>query len=963
MIKNPDFSLGQRWISDTEADLGLGVITECQGRQVSIVFPASDEKRIYAKDSAPLTRVTYKPGDKITHHEGWSMVVESTTEAKGYLTYKGRRTESDEVCSLGEVDLTSVANFNHPKDRLFSAQIDGDNWFQLRAATLEHLRIQQSLSIRGLMASRTNLIPHQLYIANEVASRYAPRVLLADEVGLGKTIEAGLIISKQIISGLAARVLIIVPDSLVHQWLVEMLRRFNLHFSLFDEERCEAETAMADEGETINPFDTAQLVLCSLSLLANSESITQHAAAAKWDICVVDEAHHLEWHEDAVSPEYRAVETIAAQTKGLLLLTATPEQLGVDGHFARLRLLDRERFPSLQKLLAEEKEYVVINQLVQSLLNPTLISSYDRNSDCFSAIKSLLNAEQAEALYALVGVPAAFQEKVTEIVRQLIDHHGTSRILYRNTRSAIEGFPDRLVTGIALDLPELYHSLQQTVDSTDFSVLTPEQKFRADDWCSSDPRALWLAEFLRTNKQQKVLVICHYADTALALEEFLQLRMGFKTAVFHENLSLINRDRAAAYFADLEEGAQVLVCSEIGSEGRNFQFASQMVMFDLPLDPDLLEQRIGRLDRIGQQNTIEIYVPYFRASGQEILYRWYHEGLNAFNEICTSGPTLFAEFKSSLYETLTSAHYDGLEMLIQHCQRRSAEIKKVLEEGRDQLLEMHSFDKGAALKLIDEIIKNEQSHALKKYMERVFLLYGLNYDVHSAHTFYVYPGEHTSIEHFPELPEEGATITYSRETALSREDLPYITWEHPMVTGSIDMILSGDKGNTALITINHSPFQPGSLLVETLFTLSCIAPPHLQIGRYLPITVIRVLMDSNGKDVSTVMELETINQAARKVQKHLRQEVVKHQKDIINKLLDMSCEIATQQISAIQNAALTKMLQEQTGEIKRLVALKEINPNIRNEEIDFLKNQTMSIHEHIKNAQLKMEAIRIIVPT
>lgn len=117
-------------------------------------------------------------------------------------------------------------------------------------------------------------------------------------------------------------------------------------------------------------------------------------------------------------------------------------------------------------------------------------------------------------------------------------------------------------------------------------------------------------DYLLANRNEKVLVICAKADTALQLEQVLREREAIRAAVFHEGLSIIERDRAAAYFASEEEGAQVLLCSEIGSEGRNFQFASQLVMFDLPFNPDLLEQRIGRLDRIGQMHDIQIMVPY-----------------------------------------------------------------------------------------------------------------------------------------------------------------------------------------------------------------------------------------------------------------------------------------------------------------------------------------------------------------
>ncbi|MGU0042421.1 SNF2-related protein [Escherichia coli] len=139
----------------------------------------------------------------------------------------------------------------------------------------------------GLRGQRTSLIPHQLNIAHDVGRRHAPRVLLADEVGLGKTIEAGMILHQQLLSGAAERVLILVPETLQHQWLVEMLRRFNLRFALFDDERY-AEA----QHDAYNPFDTEQLVICSLDFARRSEQHLEHLCEAEWDLLVVDEAHH-----------------------------------------------------------------------------------------------------------------------------------------------------------------------------------------------------------------------------------------------------------------------------------------------------------------------------------------------------------------------------------------------------------------------------------------------------------------------------------------------------------------------------------------------------------------------------------------------------------------------------------------------------------------------------------------------
>ncbi|MEJ2590506.1 MAG: SNF2-related protein, partial [Candidatus Thiodiazotropha sp.] len=335
-----DFFPGQRWISDTESELGLGTVVEQAGRRVRLRFAAAQEERVYALDGAPLTRVAFATGDRIENRHGLRLRVEQVIERDHLLIYQGTA-EDGSVQQLPESDLSDSLRISQPRDRLLAAQIDPPHWFQLRYLTLQALgRLRQS-PVLGLGGPRIDLIPHQLYIAHEVANRPAPRVLLADEVGLGKTIEACLILHHQLITGRASRALILVPDALVHQWLVELLRRFNLRFRIFDEETCQA---IQDSGQGDNPFHAEQLVLCSLALFRHNPERLAQATAGGWDLLIVDEAHHLTWSAEAPSPEYLLVEALARSTPGVLLLTATPEQLGQAGHFARLRLLDPDRY-------------------------------------------------------------------------------------------------------------------------------------------------------------------------------------------------------------------------------------------------------------------------------------------------------------------------------------------------------------------------------------------------------------------------------------------------------------------------------------------------------------------------------------------------------------------------------------------------------------------------------------------
>ena len=178
---------GQRWISDSEAELGLGTVLAQDGRLLTVLYPATGDTRQYALRNAPLTRVRFSPGDTITHFEGWKMTVQEVDDVDGLLVYHGLNGQNEQV-TLPETQLSNFIQFRLASDRLFAGQIDPLPWFSLRYHTLEHTSRQLQSSLWGLGGVRAQPIAHQLHIAREVADRIAPRVLLADEVGLGKTI-------------------------------------------------------------------------------------------------------------------------------------------------------------------------------------------------------------------------------------------------------------------------------------------------------------------------------------------------------------------------------------------------------------------------------------------------------------------------------------------------------------------------------------------------------------------------------------------------------------------------------------------------------------------------------------------------------------------------------------------------------------------------------------------------------
>lgn len=914
------FAIGQRWISETENSLGLGMITALDFRSITLHFPATDETRIYAVAQAPLTRIALNKGEQLHHQVGWQGEVLDVQEMNGLLFYLAKNAQGEEII-VNEKELSPIISFSQAKDRLFSSQIDRSEHFALRYQTLLHQQAQFQSPLRGLRGNRAGLIPHQLHIAQEVGNRVNPRVLLADEVGLGKTIEAGMILQNQLFAEKVQRVLIIVPETLQHQWLVEMLRRFNLHFSLFNEERCEDFAEQA-----INPFSTESLIICALDWLKAHPNRVQQAIEAEFNCLIVDEAHHLAWSENAPSAAYLLVEQLANAIPSVLLLTATPEQLGLESHFARLRLLDPERFYDYQAFLKEQENYQPVADAVQSLLSEKPLSAVEKNH-----ISDLLNEQDVEPLFKALDCHNDEEKQAArqELIQNLIDRHGTSRILFRNTRQGVKGFPHRI-----------YH--QVTIDAA-----------------KVDEKIHWLIDFLKSHRNEKILVICKTAQTAIQLEQILREKEAIRSAVFHERMSIIERDRAAAYFADTDNGAQVLLSSSIGSEGRNFQFACHLVLFDLPENPDLLEQCIGRLDRIGQTRDVQIYVPCLAGSTQQDLARWYHEGLNAFEQTCPIGMALFEQYEALL--KVQSENKADFEQLILQTQKQAKELRLALEKGRDRLLELNSNGGEKAQRLAAEIAQTDNSPQLVDFALNLFDIIGVEQDHLGEKSIVITPTGTMLVPDFPGLKEEGITVTFDRQLALAREELEFLTWDHPMIRQGIDLIASGDIGKAAMALLINKQLPAGTLLVELIYIIESQSPKGLQLNRFLPPTPVRLLLDSKGNNLAEQVNFNTLQNKLKPLSKDIANKMVKMARPNIEQLI----KIGDQKMTEIAQAKIQEAsrLADQTlsAELNRLIALKAVNKNIRQAEINVLEKQRVLSLEELSKASWRLDSLRVIM--
>lgn len=872
-----DFVSGQRWVVDAEPELGLGVVVAADARVITLAFPQAECERMYARHKAPLTRIAFEVGDTVHLIDGASAEVNAVHEHNGLKLY-----DVGEDQLVPETMLASEIKMNQPFLRLLTGQLDKAKWFAFRRQLDSALARTWQSQLSGLLGTRANLIEHQLYVAHSACHREQVRVLLADEVGLGKTLEAGMILSRLLRFERVQRVLVVVPDALQVQWLVELIRRFSLRPELY--------------AGLEHDFNAGQIHLVPHSAMGTDEALV--SAIDDFDLAIIDEAHHLL----PGSAEFDLLRDISQACQHLVLLSATPEQLGVESHFARLQLLDPSKFKSLDKFLAMEQEYGELNRKIREL----------------PAGKGALAQEY--------DVDEHLPEQ--QFVDQLLDCHGVGRVMFRNTRASVQGFPERTAVP---------HVLSDDSWSTKFE---------------------WLAQFTKARPKDKVLVICHDITHVLDCENYLWQKHGIDVALFHEDMDLIERDRAAAYFADAERGSQLLLCSEVGSEGRNFQFSHHLVCLDLPDHPDMLEQRIGRLDRIGQDQTVHIHIPYGPESATAEKFNWYHEVLQCIDRQSPAAGAVHDEFWPQLN------HSDSDCALIAQARGRREHLEKQIQQGRDALLEMNSCRQPWASELLEKIAEFEQETPLA-LVEQASELFNFHFEPSSGGAYSLIPADNMLIPSLPAIPPEGAEVTFNRDVANAREDLLFLTWDSPFILGLWEMLHHSDIGSASVALLPSAQLPPGRCLLEACFDLIIQSKYRTACLPFLTDLSLRTLvLDAGDKDLSAALPEESFEKSLQRVDKKLARKIIHTQKDSLPAWYQKAEAFAQIQEQKLLEGALQRVNEHFNNEVQRLENLAKHNPNVARDDVDALLLRRDNIVDALSNhVQIQLSAVRLVVTT
>jgi ATP-dependent helicase HepA len=692
-------------------ELGVGRVTAVEGRAIVVQFDRTGATLRLAANSDALVR-QQQPGAGVGD--------------SGF--------DPEHVIAVGDADILGDI------DRLRSIRVSG---------------------IGSFLGGRVRLFPHQLYVASRACAAEPVRWLLADEVGLGKTIEASLILNHLVHRGMVERCLVIVPEALTVQWLGELWRKYHQVFTLLDGPRL-ADVAR-DFGPGFNPFDVHRRVVVALETMIRERDLTEQAVRAGIDLLVVDEAQRIRRPRGHPGDAgWRAIAPIAALRRHLLLLSATPLEDDAHGFFRLLQLLRPEEFPD--EVSFEER-------LASGTPLPPCTSS-TRRSDIGGLPPRVgigIDLPDSAGTKRRADIASALRRGDDERTRATAGLHPVAR------RHRLERIRRALASGAALN-----------------AVLGPEDRpFREQVHAmdAADPRVEWLAANAPRWRmaKDKTLVFVAHRETLEMLRTMLSHRAQLATGVFHEELSAARRDTEVARFR-AEDGPSLMVSTEAGGEGRNFEFCRRLVLFDLPWKPTVVEQRIGRLDRIGRSIPVEIV--YFRPPGGiggDVVRLF--EALGVFREPLAGLEPQLAHIETAVEEialdpdaSLTGDRLDGLLT-----EARAARTR--IREAAYQQLHRDPYRPDMGARILAEVPPDLDA-LTERIVTSICSRLGFRVEhVRGRRTFAIELGNEALVDSLPGVPGGSAYVgTFDREEAVEDESIDFFASGHPLVEGVLAFV-------------------------------------------------------------------------------------------------------------------------------------------------------------------------------
>ncbi|HEY1909054.1 MAG TPA: helicase-related protein [Myxococcaceae bacterium] len=845
------------------------------GAVAEVQFPGRAQPTLVSTRGNTLVPHPFAPGDPVRTSKGRKAAVTGEEPGGRGLRRYVLRFEDGTEDELPESEVHAPPPETDLLTTLREGRVADARAFLLRRQALSLDEERRNDALGALLASRVMVKPHQVGVVQRVLSARQPRFVLADEVGLGKTIEAGMIFSALRLSGLAARVLVVAPSHLTVQWLAELFHKFQQLFTLVDGDRLAR--SRQEEPDT-SPWERFSRVVTSLELLARSPQEVQEAAAAGWDLVIVDEAHHLRGEK-----AFAAIEALAGRTWGLLLLTATPMQLDPDEYRALLTLLDPLGAPSPEAFRARIERQETLSRSVRALLE-------GGDADATSAVATLRSRFPDDGeLRNLTDREA--------LLAHLAETYSLSEALIRNRRARVGGFSARRLHRHVVEPPEVelvsrdavlgavrsgsirgaaLAGLLRRLDSSPAAfaqaasgVLPSAPALPARDAKYQALRAL-LDDVWEDEPDAKVLLFTEALATLESLRSLLSSD-GIEALGYHGDLPLLERDRQVARFRD-PEGPKILISTEVGGEGRNFQFAHHLVNYDLPWSPATMEQRIGRLDRIGQMQPVDIHVFDVRGTLASDVLALLADAVGVFGETVGGLDAVLEEVEGRILELALASPVERAQYRTT-LSARVAEARTAIRRAYDPLLDERSFDREAVQALVERAgaridlelepegsledglwaIARDLDERLEETVTELARRVGIGVDTDEqveAFQCAFHFGHALKVEALPglELGEERTVLgTFWRDTAVEQEEIDFFATGHSIVEALFGFLRDGPYGRNGCRAIQHRSIAARG--IEVLFHVVPPEPedtspgarvPSRQLSRVLDRSLLRV---------------------------------------------------------------------------------------------------------------------------
>lgn len=912
---------------------GFGVVMEVEGGRISVRWdePADRPKQFVAGGAAlERANLTQRVRRRSTDQPGFLI---EPVDGEGpprwrvdFLIAKKIVPEAD----LRPDDALDLAG------RLATGKLGTAKQYQLALVTRLYRHEHLHNDLVSLGDARVDIKPHQVGVVHRAATTYPHRFLLCDEVGLGKTIEAGMVLKELRARKQARRTLIIVPPNLIRQWQFELKTKFNEVFAILNSSTV---AFLKDQGNAGNPFAHYDSVLVSSSWITG-QKWAKLVTEVDWDMLIVDEAHHARLRRYGTKVQttqlYRLVQKLAAPDhfahRAVLFLTATPMQLESHELFSLIEMLDPALFPTEEHFERNRAEVPGLNRLVESLRQHGFPVPEEEPEDTIDQVAGWLGIDVDLAEMRLRGN----SDEIESLCSDLSARHLLSEVLIRNRKAVVGGFmprrafrwevqltaqeraalnavEDYVLTGfnratmtsdnaagfvmvifqkmMASSIRALRQSLNgrrnRLIKQSGMSLTGPtaealEERLEMDEEAttlvgSSDttPEAEEiaqlqslvemldglkvdskgetlignLADLFRDKPDEKVLIFTEFRETQNYLAERLAAQ-GWNVHLFHGQLDPIEKDAAADRFR-VGDGPQILISTEAGGEGRNFQFCHILVNYDLPWNPMRVEQRIGRVDRIGQDHTVQIFNLWVKGTIEERILNVLERRINVFEQTVGGLDPILGDTEKDLRKILRMAEVDrdeALTRLEQQIERRVSAAREAEEKLRDLIMDTKSFRREIAEQIVGSmspISAQDQETFITRLLADVRTYIGKSEDGERQLTFHdPFTGD------YPEFFIDGRKrrAVFRADERKDNEHVEYFAFGHPIVEAVVERVLDeGYEGCTGSRRIHASDdLRPCS---GWLFVYQLTIPGFRESQALIP-----VFVDDSGTAVPEVGE-------------------------------------------------------------------------------------------------------------